>query len=601
MFAMLCLIACQTTKSQSHQITFKVAINETDVKKSIAIKGSIAPLAWDKLHPLTDMDNDGIYETTIRFDTNKKNVKYKFLIDGEEEFIGNDNRVLWYKSESQIANHTFNEYDYYDAKKIASLTLSQEEIKEDLIILKNTLEYIHPNLNAYRNKEALENDYHKLESGILANPTIPNAYKAISKFASKIKCSHTFTNPWNQGTTIKSAIFYQPDKIPFSFSRIGKQIFIDKNASEKLELKNGLEVLKINGLNTDSILTRLVEYITSDGDNYEKKLERLVLNGNEKFALFDIFYSLEFGMQDSFVLELKDHQNGKIFTTDVKAISKTKRSKILNDRYADFAQSFKDSWKFEILDKEKAKLKIGSFAVFNKNFDWKDFLNDAFLQLKENSIKHLIIDIRENEGGDPEVVEYLFERIILEPLKIDPAKQTTAYKKIPDELRAHISTWDKKPYNWGLRVKKIGDKKYQLRKLFTEQSKTYTPNKNGFKGKTYLLIGAQNSSATHFMASYAKRYNLATLIGQTTGGNQRGQNGGYIFFLKLPNSKIEVDIPVIGITTKTVTPSTTNGGITPNIIVEKNIPDLISGMDTELNTALNFIQFSKKKLEKMKN
>ena len=79
-----------------------------------------------------------------------------------------------------------------------------------------------------------------------------------------------------------------------TFNRIGKRLFVDKNASENTELKKGLEIISINGLATDEVLSRLAEYITSDGNNYEKKLERLSVTGEEKFAMFDIFYPIEF-------------------------------------------------------------------------------------------------------------------------------------------------------------------------------------------------------------------------------------------------------------------------------------------------------------------
>jgi len=96
------------------------------------------------------------------------------------------------------------------------------------------------------------------------------------------------------------------------------------------------------------------------------------------------------------------------------------------------------------------------------------------------------------------------------------------------------------------------------------------------------------------MATYVKEYNLATIIGQPTGGNQRGINGGYIFFHRLPHSKIEIDIPVIKTTIQEVTSITPNGGIVPDIIVDKTIPDFINGIDTELEATLNLIRKSNK-------
>ncbi|MCS3810253.1 hypothetical protein FHY19_003321 [Xanthomonas arboricola] len=61
-------------------------------------------------------------------------------------------------------------------------------------------------------------------------------------------------------------------------------------------------------------------------------------------------------------------------------------------------------------------------------------------------------------------------------------------------------------------------------------------------GRVFVLTSADNSSATFEFARQLQRNGLATLVGQPTGGNLRGINGGAFFFLHLPNSHIEVDL-----------------------------------------------------------
>ena len=45
-----------------------------------------------------------------------------------------------------------------------------------------------------------------------------------------------------------------------------------------------------------------------------------------------------------------------------------------------------------------------------------------------------------------------------------------------------------------------------------------------------VLVNAANSSATFQFAKLVKDNQLGTLVGQPTGGNQRGINGGAFFF-----------------------------------------------------------------------
>lgn len=70
------------------------------------------------------------------------------------------------------------------------------------------------------------------------------------------------------------------------------------------------------------------------------------------------------------------------------------------------------------------------------------------------------------------------------------------------------------------------------------------PDKNNFPGKTYIISDASNASATFQFLNYARENRLAEIVGQATGGNRQGINGGNYFFLRLPNSKIEIDVPV---------------------------------------------------------
>lgn len=576
--------------AQEYEILFKVDASEEKSIKTLGLRGNTKPLSWKEGYPMTDEDGDGIYEATVKFKTSSKNLRYKFTIDKRLELEGSDNRTLWFKKgEKTIAEHIYNEYNFHNKETVEKLVYSSAQIKEDISILRNTLNFIHPNLYRYRDSLSLDKDFVTLENELLENPSIKQVYGRVSKLAAKIKCSHTFTNPWNQGINVKKSIFFQPDKLPFTFKRIGKRIFIDRNASESDKLKKRLEIVSINNIPTQEIMTRLAHYITSDGNNYEKKLQRLTLNGTSKFELFDIFYPLEFGSKTKFDVQHIDYQTKDTITTTVSALSKTKRSAILNERYPSYTNSFEDGWKLEILNAETALLKINSFAVFSSDFDWKKFIDISFNTIEQRDIKNFIIDIRENEGGDTEVAEYLVERMISKPITLKIPSQTTHYRKIPEEIKKHISTWEERPYDWGKKVKYIGNGKYELESSFMATSKTFRPKKNSFKGNIFMLIDAENSSATHITATYAKKYGIATLVGQETGGNQKGLNGGYLFFLRLPNSKVEIDVPVFGINILEETQETYDGGIVPDVLVQKSVDDLIRGVDTELEKVLELI------------
>lgn len=589
----ICCLICvlSASNAQDYHVTFEVDMQGHSPEK-VSLKGSVGPLGWTKEHKMIDPDGDGIYTTTVDFKTSKTRLQYLFVKDGSPELVGSDKRSLRFnrKEPKAAVSHQFDQFDFLTAQELTEARFSAEQINEDIDVLRETLEFIHPNLYKYTDSASMEHQWEVLRNDMLKEPTLVNAYKAVSKFAVYVKCSHTFTNPWNQSKKVDRAIFYQPNKIPFTFGRIEERLFIERNASESEALIRGKEILSINDHKTANILSSLVDYITSDGDNYEKRLERLTLTGASKFELFDIFFPLEYGNMETFEVELRDVISGDTSTAVVSAMSKTSRSTILTERYPDFEITFEDGWEFKFLDEETGYLRIDNFSVFNNDFDWKKFIDNSFSAIRKKNPANLIIDIRANEGGDDDVAAYILERLITASLTIEIPAPVTNYKQIPDGMRKNISTWDNRPYNWGDKVSQRTNGQYELKKLYSGRTRSYKPKAKGYKGKTYLMIGAQNSSATHLMATYFKKYRLATLVGQETGGNQRGLNGGQIFFHKLPNTRIELDIPIFSINVLPDTPSTPNGGIKPDISIEKNAEDFVNNVDTELTELLKVIR-----------
>jgi C-terminal processing protease CtpA/Prc len=105
-------------------------------------------------------------------------------------------------------------------------------------------------------------------------------------------------------------------------------------------------------------------------------------------------------------------------------------------------------------------------------------------------------------------------------------------------------------------------------------------------GKVVVLTGPQNSSATFQFASTIKANRLARLVGEATGGNQRGINGGAYFFLRLPASGLEADLPLIGYYPRAAKP---DAGIEPNVAVAPTLADFVARRDTVLTAALHLV------------
>jgi C-terminal processing protease CtpA/Prc len=94
------------------------------------------------------------------------------------------------------------------------------------------------------------------------------------------------------------------------------------------------------------------------------------------------------------------------------------------------------------------------------------------------------------------------------------------------------------------------------------------------------------------MVETFKKHKLATVVGQTTGGNQKGVTAGALYFMLLPNSKIEVDVPLIG-TDLEIAKNLPDAGVEPDVFVKPSIEDAVKGIDTEMEVVKKMINKQK--------
>ena len=106
------------------------------------------------------------------------------------------------------------------------------------------------------------------------------------------------------------------------------------------------------------------------------------------------------------------------------------------------------------------------------------------------------------------------------------------------------------------------------------------PFENSFHGNTFIIADSSNASATFQFLEFAKDHKLGTIVGQETGGNRQGINGGNYYFLKLPNSRVEIDLPVYF---QAPRKPMKDAGIVPDKIISTSTVDIAAGIDTEIN------------------
>lgn len=476
-------------------------------------------------------------------------------------------------------------FSFSHSDSIAQTEIPAEDLQKDFQILQEALTALHPALHKYNTPKEMESHFAWLKEQLSIDQDIETAYGKISQFTAKIQCGHTYGNFWNQGSSLQAVFKDKANKVPFTFRIIDNKIILYQNLSQESSLIAGDEILSINGHSSTAIIQSLYPYMKSDGNNDGQRYFRMQVFGTNNYEAFDIYFPLIYELGENIDLKLKTYTSGKEKSATVQLITRKERFDRLQERFGKQIESYDDYWKFEVINPKVAKLTIGTFVTWKMTLKWRAFLKEAFQTLKNQNIPNLILDIRGNGGGDSAVQSELYKYLTSKESRRGPYQQTLKNNKVPPHLLPYLSSWNKNFKDASSKTKPLPDGFYTFKKdgLIDERM---SPNAKAYQGKVYLVADASNSSGTFFLVNYVKSNDLATVVGQTSGGNQQGITGGQILYLSLPHSQVEVDIPLIGFYPNMSKP---NAGIEPDITILPSIEALVEGRDAEVEHILQLI------------
>lgn len=226
---------------------------------------------------------------------------------------------------------------------------------------------------------------------------------------------------------------------------------------------------------------------------------------------FQLFYASKFGTPAQFELQLE--LQGKVQTVTLPA---SRETAVIGKTGVSFA----DNFHYKALQSQAAYMKIGSF-------DWEDdkavaaFTKDTFSKIKASGATSLIIDVRENRGGNDSVwIDHLL------PYLADQAFRVGSFsRKKVIASRASVA----EPA--GL--------------VIDSEFKTWYPadlnNPLRFQGQVFVLIGRRTYSSAVQFSNVMQDFGFATLVGE--GSYARSRSTGGIQFYQLPHSKLQIIVP----------------------------------------------------------
>ncbi len=373
---------------------------------------------------------------------------------------------------------------------------------EDLAFLKTNLEEIHPNLYFHLSRDAFEAELARVRTAC-SKPLQAKAFsRLVARMVAKLGDGHTGTRPFyglyrdykNQGGLL----------FPFRVEVAGQRVFV-RAAPRDYPAIVGAEISSVNGVPIRQIVTESTAYISAKRRVFAEQMLRLMFG-------FYLWYS--FDILPPYRVEVQTGPAQKVYElTGVpqKQLPSTKPR----------GQSFE----YRILNPNTAYLYVRTFsdAMF---YSFERFLRNSFADVKKRRIKNVIIDIRENDGGNSQSGDLLFEY-----LSATPYRTFSRYEiKISKQLQAEKPYFKK--FEAGKTVSGYGDVNKSL--------KVPAANPLRFKGTLYLLIGPFTFSAAADFAAMVKDFQVGILVGEQTGG--LATSYGDTFYFKLPRSGLSLRV-----------------------------------------------------------
>ncbi|KQM57891.1 MULTISPECIES: S41 family peptidase [unclassified Sphingomonas] len=453
-------------------------------------------------------------------------------------------------------------------------------IAEDVAVLRAAMA-IHPGLHRYlspgdvaRHLAAFERDY---AAGARAG-SCERCFLVLSRFLTTIRCGHSYPNFFNQRDPAVKALFDRPTRLPFDFEWIGRSMVVTADHSGTGALPRGSHILSVDGRGAGDILDALMPYTRADGHNDGKRRSLLGVRGAEDIEYFDVFQGLLLPPKGGVRRLSVRRPDGRERRLEVPAIGIAARQATMTRVRED---SDAPRWTYWVRPDGVAVLDMPGWAMWNSKWDWRRWLSDRLDDAA--TTRGLVIDLRRNEGGD-DCGDPILARLIERDLVGWTFETKVRFREVPAALAPHVSTWDNRFRRLGVGGTDLGDGWYGLPER--ENQLPIRPDAKRLGVPVAALIGPANSSATFGFINAARASGRIRLLGEATGGNRRGINGGGFFFTTLPGSGIEFDLPLIGYFPSTPQP---DAGIEPDVRIPLTADAIAAGTDPALEAAATWL------------
>ncbi len=458
----------------------------------------------------------------------------------------------------QIAYEKKHPVDFYDKK------LSKAVVKEDIQFWLTTMEESHVNMYHSISRRSMQELADSLLNNFTDSITHTDAIFIFSRLGAALNEGHVGL----VSSRITDSLYNQSLRFPFQLQKVNEDAWIisyDISSAQKLDMND--KITAINNIPVSDLNKRF----------------KALFGGLESWRREQVaYYSKKLlflaGISSPFQIDAIKENGSKVRFT-VEGFHRSQTDSITKMLTAKMNQQSNKPYEFSWL-----RNGIGYLNYRNMRNDptqpFDQFLKNVFQSLKDSSSRGLIIDLRENGGGDSQLGEQLLAHFNKKPYILAGGMKW----KISSHYKAFLKT--AKNYN-------EADNKFYMSQpdgntytYVNRELKQPTLKDPFFEGKVAFLIGTGTFSSANMLADGVVSYQLAATFGEPTG--ESPNDFGEMFNFMLPNSHI-IARAASKMFTRANKDEKDLGPVTPQKIIIPTASDKKQKKDPVLESAVNWI------------
>ncbi|GAA4417419.1 S41 family peptidase [Nibrella viscosa] len=445
--------------------------------------------------------------------------------------------------------------------------LTVPQLQEDFSRFRTALEEVHPEMYRYTPKQTYDSLFAATAKQLHQPMSRQAFYVTLNPLVAALHCGHT---KWLVAGRDEHYPFHPDRQFPLKLYFLGEQAWVVANYGSGA-VPAGAEIVAINGRPMATVIRQLLPRLTfADGNTVNGKYADL----NQ---FFSGFYATFIEAPAVFAITYKAGNAEK--TVSLPATTEQKIREVEQAPKPASQQPFR----LTFADNQTAIMTIERFWSMEKQEDYKAFLKNSFKQISQKQIQNLVLDLRNNEGGEEAYGVLLYSYLA------DKSFRYYDYISVRQKQKYSFKAWTPKFYGILRHLIRKTDNGYVW--PYQTGLKAHMPERDAFHGKLYVLLNGSSFSVTTEFAARAHADGRATFIGQETGGGYTVNSSGVFTIVQLPHAKLDLGVPMFGFHMAGADRYPYHDrGIIPDHTVVPTIDDVLSGHDRVMHYTLQLIQ-----------